>query len=185
MGVPILLQIQNKGFNVAKALRAKGRADLIDPSVVAATVEKVVNRPNKYGVSAAELRTMDGIVFDSKREMCCYRILRDSGVPFTRQVEFVLQDSYVDADGKKVREIRYKADFLLGPCRSNPLGPLLCGHVVIDVKGMKTEVYKLKKKMFELKFGKQITEIRTDAEMANLIHANKTSQWSGDLQPPV
>jgi hypothetical protein len=60
------------------------------------------------------------------------------------QPSFELQPSY-KKNGKTIKSIHYKADFayydLIHRCK-----------VVEDVKGMKTQVYKLKKKMFEYKY---------------------------------
>lgn len=86
----------------------------------------------------------DGIRFDSKAEMqhyCELELLKKAGVvkDIQRQVSFQLQPGYTGKDGKKVKAITYKADFVV---------TYSDGHKeVIDVKGHLTEVYKLKKKM--------------------------------------
>ena len=69
------------------------------------------------------------------------------------QVSFVLIPSYKNAKGEKVKPLKYIADF--------------CYYengrfIVEDVKGYRTEVYKIKKKLFEYKYreeGLTITEI--------------------------
>lgn len=55
------------------------------------------------------------------------------------QPEYVLQEAYV-RDGKKIRAITYYADFRYLDLRTNRI-------VVEDCKGMRTEIYKMKKKM--------------------------------------
>ena len=66
-----------------------------------------------------------------------------------RQVRFELQPSY-EINGKKIRSINYIADFTY-----REKGKL---HV-IDVKGVRTNEYKLKKKMFEYKYNIEIEEV--------------------------
>jgi hypothetical protein len=63
-----------------------------------------------------------------------------------------LQDGF-KKNGKTYRKIVYKADFEYFDIQQ--------GKVIIeDVKGVKTEVYKLKKKLFEYKYPElSITEV--------------------------
>jgi len=60
------------------------------------------------------------------------------------QVQFELQPSF-EKNGKKYRAITYIADFVY---YDNKLKRV----VIEDTKGYKTEVYKLKKKLFEYKY---------------------------------
>lgn len=96
-----------------------------------------------------ELRT-----FDSLREARRYDHLRmlyeASAIQDLRlQQTFTLQEGYVTADGETVRPITYKADFVY----------IQNGKTVIeDVKGVKTDKYKLKYKMM-LEHGYKITEV--------------------------
>ena len=88
----------------------------------------------------------DGIKFDSIKEKNRYielKILERAGLikDIELQKEFILQPSF-KKNGKTYRKITYKADFYY---YDNHLKI----YVVEDVKGMKTEVYKLKKKLFE------------------------------------
>lgn len=64
-----------------------------------------------------------------------------------RQVPFVLQEGYTSNQGAKVRPIYYNADFVYFDVERNML-------VVEDVKSpaTRTQVYKLKKKLFEAKY---------------------------------
>lgn len=69
------------------------------------------------------------------------------------QVPFTLIPGFVGADGKKERPLKYVADFVY---KKNGR------FVVEDVKGYRTEVYKLKRKLFNYKYkeeGYSITEI--------------------------
>lgn len=112
-------------------------------------------RMSKYN---SKKTIIDGIVFDSKKEAKRYQQLKkleDEGVieNLRLQVPFEIQESFVvvDYEGKKHkrRPIRYIADFVY---TINSI------EVVEDVKGRKTDVYALKKKMFEAKFNKTIKE---------------------------
>lgn len=101
---------------------------------------------NKYSNKKVIL---DDIKFDSKREGNRYmelKMLEKSGLikELELQKEFELQPSFKKS-GKTYRKITYKADFYYF---DNHLGR----YVVEDVKGFKTDVYNLKKKMFEYKY---------------------------------
>lgn len=104
-------------------------------------------RRNKFNVSPKEQRTIDGITFDSKKEMVYYQelLLRKKAkdiTGFERQVPFVLQESFIDNAGKKHREIIYIADFIL----EYPNGKKEVQDIKAS-KGFTTALYKLKKKM--------------------------------------
>ena len=63
---------------------------------------------------------------------------------FDCQVAFELQPKYTNNKGEKVRAIKYIADFIV---------EYMDGHVeVVDVKGVRTKDYILKKKIFEYKY---------------------------------
>jgi hypothetical protein len=101
---------------------------------------------NKYSNKKVIL---DNIKFDSKREGNRYmelKILEEAGLikDIELQKEFILQPSF-KKNGKTYRKISYKADFYYF---DNHLGK----YIVEDVKGFKTDVYKLKKKMFEYNY---------------------------------
>lgn len=98
---------------------------------------------SKYG---AKKTIVDGIKFDSKREANRYielKLLERAGEikNLELQPKFVLQPKY-RKNGKGIREIAYIADFRYFDNRLDKL-------VVEDVKGVKTEVYRLKKKIVE------------------------------------
>ncbi len=90
---------------------------------------------------------IDGEKFDSERESERWQdllILQHIGEikDLRRQVKFELQPSY-KKNGKTIRAITYIADFTY----------LLNGKLIVeDSKGYRTEVYKLKKKLFEYKY---------------------------------
>ena len=101
---------------------------------------------NKYGNRKV---TVDGYVFDSALEAKRYRqlvLLERAGEikDLKLQVPFELQEAF-RKNGKYYRAITYKADFVYYNNR-------LKHTVVEDTKGMKTEVFKMKQKMFERKY---------------------------------
>jgi hypothetical protein len=108
---------------------------------------KVVPKENKYHAKKTEV---NGVVFDSKfegdrwKELC---ILEKSGKisNLQRQVRFILQDGFINNVGEKVRSISYNADFTY---ESNGK------KYVEDTKSpaTRTEVYKIKKKLFQYKY---------------------------------
>ena len=110
-------------------------------------------KQNKYKNKKVEYH---GIKFDSNKEMAYYiklEILEQRGKikDLELQKVYELQPSF-KINGKTYQKITYKADFSYISVEDNKL------HV-IDVKGFKTEVYKLKKKMFAYKYGIEIEEV--------------------------
>lgn len=98
----------------------------------------------------------DGHNFDSIKEKNYYiklKALEKAGLirNLELQKEYLLQDSF-KLNGTTRRKITYKADFSYISTQDNKI------HV-IDVKGFKTEVYKLKKKLFEFKYKIELEEI--------------------------
>jgi hypothetical protein len=100
---------------------------------------------SKYHSKKVEL---DGHVFDSKIEAKYYEQLKwleaNKQILFFRlQPRFLLQESF-KKDGKNFRKIEYVADFEIHH---------LDGSIeVVDVKGMETEAFKIKRKLFEKKY---------------------------------
>lgn len=70
------------------------------------------------------------------------------------QQTFTLQESYVTAEGEVVRGIVYKADFVYWMDFS---GKWM--RIVEDAKGVKTEGYKIKKKLMHDKLGITVQEV--------------------------
>ena len=110
------------------------------------------SKRNKYNNSKPEYYDPDlkqKIRFDSNKELEYYLLLKDKakrGLIFNlkRQVTIEIQPAFTDISGKKHRAISYIADFtytdrLTGKTR------------YIDVKGYRTEIYKLKKKLLAYK----------------------------------
>ena len=88
----------------------------------------------KYGNAITEV---DGIRFDSRKEAKYYEdLLWQQRTGAVKSIE--LQPAY-EVAGKKIRPIIYKADFKVTEAS---------GHVYyVDTKGMRTQVYLIKKKM--------------------------------------
>lgn len=103
-----------------------------------------IKRSSKYH---AVKTYVGGIKLDSKKEARRYSellLMQTAGViqNLRRQVRFELQPAYTKANGEHVKNIVYVADFVYFDTRRNSM-------VIEDTKGVKTQVYKLKKKMFE------------------------------------
>jgi hypothetical protein len=108
---------------------------------------------SKYG---AVKTVVDGITFASKREAARFvelKLLERSG----EIRDLRLQPSFeiipaIELDGKKQRPVRYLADF----CYMNEDGRT----VYEDVKGFRTEVYRIKRRLVKHVFGVEILEVR-------------------------
>ena len=105
-------------------------------------VEPQSQRKSKYN----NQKTMvDGIKFDSKKEADYYihlKLLKKAGEikDIGLQQRFVLQPGF-KKNGVKYQPITYIADFVI----TNNDGTT----EVVDVKGVETQVFKIKKKLFE------------------------------------
>lgn len=91
----------------------------------------------------------NGHTFDSLKEKnwyVKYKFMEDNGIikNLELQPKFILQDSF-RYEGKHNRAITYSADFQFYDIESKRV-------IVVDVKGFKTEVYKIKRKMLLYKF---------------------------------
>ena len=86
-----------------------------------------------------------GIRFDSKKEARRYEELKTL-VQLGRirdlrlQQDFTLQEAYTTPEGRRIRAIRYRADFVYIDCATER-------RVIEDVKGRRTDVYMMKRKM--------------------------------------
>lgn len=107
---------------------------------------------------------IDGIWFDSQKEGDRYLYLSQQerlGLisDLRLQVKYELQPSY-KFNGKTIRSINYIADFVYKISYAEKEHPTMLRTeiTVEDTKGYRTEVYKLKKKMFEYKYGFEIKE---------------------------
>ncbi len=111
-------------------------------------------RPHKYGAKAT---VVDGVRFASKAEARRYselRLLERAGEirELELQPKFPLDAPLPGHVGKMARVGEYRADFRY---RAGPTGLL----VIEDVKGMRTALYRWKKKHVELQYGVEIQEI--------------------------
>lgn len=114
----------------------------LDDFLYKTTSNTTNNKKSKYNANKVEI---DGIKFDSQKEADYYselklRLAAKDIKGFCRQPEFILAPN-----------LRYKADFIV----FNNDGT----SEIIDVKGMQTQVYKDKKKVFEDKFNLKIVEV--------------------------
>ena len=92
---------------------------------------------------------IDNIKFDSKKEGNRYKqlkLLEKAGLikDLELQPAFLLQPNF-KKNGKTNRKIEYIADFKYYDIEAKK-------WIVEDTKGFKTDVYKLKKKLFEYKY---------------------------------
>ena len=102
--------------------------------------------------------TVDGITFDSKKEARRYLVLKqmeqDGEIKNLRlQVPVELIPSFeimVDGKKRKRRPITYIADFVYYKNDEK---------VIEDVKGLRTPVYNIKKKLFEYRYHETIREV--------------------------
>lgn len=101
----------------------------------------------------ARKTVVDGITFDSRREADRYLILKGMEEDGTiedlrRQVRYELIPAF-DVDGRHYRPVSYVADFVY---RQDGR------EVVEDVKGMRTDAYRIKSKLFARRYGMSIKE---------------------------
>ena len=100
-------------------------------------------KANKYHNHRTEV---DGIIFASRKESEYYKLLKCQLAAgqiqsFEMQVPFQLIPDYVNAAGKKIRGMKYVCDFLIVDKDGKKR--------VVDVKGLVTDSFKLKKKLYE------------------------------------
>ena len=119
----------------------------------AAGITREVEAISKYGNRKTEI---NGILFDSRHEANRWieltyleraHMIRD----LQRQVAFELIPKQVDEHGNHERAVKYVADFVYYDKDGN--------LVVEDAKGMRTDAYKLKKKMMLYFKGIRIVEV--------------------------
>ena len=99
---------------------------------------------------------INGVKIDSKKEakrLTELELLQKAGKikDLQKQVKYELQPKY-KLNKKTIREISYIADFVYYDIDKKD-------YVIEDVKGYRTDLYKLKKKMFMYKYQKEITEV--------------------------
>lgn len=106
------------------------------------------NKPEYYDPDLKET-----LKFDSDKEFEYYLILKDrlkrgEITNLKRQVSIEIQEAFIDKDGNKIQAITYIADFTYSDVKD---GNYYGDFHIVDVKGMKTDVYKLKKKLLAYK----------------------------------
>ena len=94
--------------------------------------------------------TIDKITFDSKMECEYYLYLKDQ-LKLERIKDLKLQVEFpFTIGGKKI--FKYIADFVYYDVATSRI-------IIVDVKGYKTDVYRIKKKIIEAHYNIRITEI--------------------------
>ena len=118
-------------------------------------------KPERKPSKMRNIKTdLAGIKFDSKKEAARFqelKILEDTGQirNLRLQVDFTLQEAYTTNTGKRIRAIRYKADFTYEePTEEGWV------RIVEDVKGnpQRTKEYAMKRKLLQDRFGIAIRE---------------------------
>ena len=125
----------------------------------------------KYHNKPTERVTASGAVlrFDSQKEARRYDELaaleRAGKIRDLRmQVDFTLQEAYTDGEGRRVRAIRYRADFTYRKPRDDPWEEYdgsFWALVVEDVKSRatRTKEYVMKRKLMKERFNIDIQEV--------------------------
>lgn len=112
-------------------------------------------RNSKYN---AKKVTVDGITFASISESKRYpylkmRLRAHEIKDLELQKKYLLQEAFTK-NGKRYRKIEYVADFCYYDLKKDK-------YIVEDVKGVETKVFKIKKKLFEMRYpGLEITEVK-------------------------
>jgi hypothetical protein len=96
-------------------------------------------KKSKYKNKKTEV---DDLFFDSEMESRFYKHIRHmDGISYELQPRFLLQGSFTDNEGKRIRKVEYVADFLLTHSDGS--------KEVIDIKGFETADFKIKAKWFK------------------------------------
>jgi hypothetical protein len=120
---------------------------------------------SKYG---AKKTIVDGITFDSKAESKYYEQLKwlkqaKQIKDFKLQPRFLLQEAF-KKNGNTIRKIEYVADFEIHN---------LDGSIeIVDVKGVETKEFLLKKKLFEKRYEHSLKVVTLD-DTYGFIELNK------------
>lgn len=142
---------------VKKYMEQQARRGLVPSAAAVQEPGKV----NKYRNTPTTRATASGAVlrFDSMKEARRFdwlieRERRGEIRELRLQVDFTLQEAYTDTEGRRVRAIRYRADFTYYEGAQGV-------NVVEDVKSRatRTREYAMKKKMLKDRFGLEITEV--------------------------
>lgn len=131
-----------------------------DPEVIKileAQIKPIVSKLNKNKMNAVK-KTYNGVVYDSTREAMFAELLDANGIPFARQVFMTVLDGFAIHDDQ-IRPERLKVDFFVA------------GAYIIDVKGMITDMFKIKWKLLKFKYGEDYEYFTpsTDKEVREVI----------------
>jgi hypothetical protein len=140
---------------------AKNKGDLNESAT--GIQNKDNDRKKKYGNS---ITVINDIKFQSKLEAKAYNLLKQMIMAkviksFEMQVKYCLQEKFRNQLGRIDREINYFADFVVIDNNDK--------EFVIDTKGFITDIFKIKKKLFEYKFNKPLYSIKSMEALNNLI----------------
>jgi hypothetical protein len=110
---------------------------------------RIKQKNHKYHAAPIPDRTHDGIIFGSRKEMEVYqklKLLEAAGKIWNLELQpkFVLQPAF-EKGGKHYREITYIADFAYTERAEDGTER----KRLVDVKGLKLPVYRLKRKLLE------------------------------------
>ena len=147
----------------AEQERKKGRGPIPSPATDAP------HKARKYHNKPTERVTASGAVlrFDSQKEARRYDeliALERAGTirELRMQVDFTLQEAYTDGEGRRVRAIRYRADFTYVLAKGTVGGYTFLDQLVVeDVKSRatKTKQYIMKRKLMKERFDIDIQEV--------------------------
>ena len=125
-------------------------------------IYKYIYRPrNKYGNKKTTVDTGNSTIrFDSKKEAARFKVLQamvysEEIRDLKLQPHFTLQEGFKTLGGESVKAIVYVADFSYYKRSDADTWEF----IVEDVKGQKTDVYKIKKKMMQDVYGITVQEI--------------------------
>ena len=130
--------------------------------------------------SAKEDRTADGIVFDSASEMRGYLFLKPRIKPgcLHLQPKFELQPKFRDVNGKVRQPMNYRGDFwIYSEPRTDATAPIPAGAVVIDNKGMITDSFTIREKLFAFRFMTRLHLPRNKRDWAALLEHTDMQPW--------
>lgn len=142
---------------VKKYMEQQARRGLVPSAAAVQETGKV----NKYRNTPTTRVTPSGAIlrFDSMKEARRFdwlieRERRGEIRELRLQVDFTIQEAYTDTEGRRVRAIRYRADFTYYEGTQGV-------KVVEDVKSRATRTrdYAMKKKLLKDRFGLDITEV--------------------------
>lgn len=112
---------------------------------------------------AGKKTIIDGLIFDSKFEAQSYLLFKEAGLLEKVHMSFELFPAfeYIDTFDKKRKysSIIYTPDFLLK------------GNIVVEIKGVPTGEYMLRKKLFIMKYNKEykFVQLNSTAEVKEFI----------------